>query len=369
MLRLLVLLLSTFTFLSGCYPDKDKRYKKNEPVLRSLSNSESNSTSVQKREPPDYEKIKASLILPPDTTDYYYDYDFDTMYRQHYVSMMFLQKDKEIEANRIKYKGYGIPDSAKIIEVVDLAKAGVKDRRIAYWMTDVSATIHMDDDYSCPTVTTGMGYYSGKIRFSLLDTKLKRIINTIEVQGYQIFKGHEGFFELPFSIRNPDITDELAGLKYHATGGTDSTDGKAVILYLDDYNGDGDKLEFALYDQMSCMLASSILYGYSKKQDKVVNYLTQYQVYETIYDNEQPMHDTSYNKTDTWVGHNYVYKADKNGNIVYTIDYRGRGGELVYDSVHYNSEKECFEGVLDMRHRADDNTTHIPYFAPPQRLK
>lgn len=316
---------------------------------------------------PNYEQVKDALLHPFTV--------YDSSNTDYYITKFFWQRDKEIERNKVLYKNYGLPADAKIIETQDLHLAGVSNRVVLLWMTDVS--VHIEDEmYVCPTVTTGLGYYSGRVHFSLVNTKDQKVINTITlfteskwVAGDNTSSGidYSAFYTIPFSILNPKFADELAGLKYHAIGGTDSTDGIAQVLYLEDYNGDGNKLEFALYQQENCMYCSSILFGYSKKLDRLINYPVHYTILETLERDDLSFYDTIYNDTQRWVGHSFIFKANLNGDIAYIMDYRGRGGSMVRDSIHYNATKECFEGVLDMRQLPEDSATPIPWYTTPYK--
>jgi hypothetical protein len=43
-------------------------------------------------------------------------------------------------------------------------------------------------------------------------------------------------------------------------------------MCLRDHNGDGDALEFALFDAPACMGLETTLVGYSRARDKVIQY-------------------------------------------------------------------------------------------------
>ena len=47
---------------------------------------------------------------------------------------------------------------------------------------------------------------------------------------------------------------------------------KPTILNFQDFNGDGDATEFVLYDAPLCMGLQTTLVGYSRRQDRVIQY-------------------------------------------------------------------------------------------------
>jgi hypothetical protein len=184
-----------------------------------------------------------------------------------------------------------------------------------------------DETYTCPDNSRG-SYYSGPLRTSLVDAKTGTIINTVIVtKDYE--EGADSF-DIPYAIRR--------GYHYQVPRTTKSgVEVKPVIMRLQDYNGDGDALEFALFDAVACMGLQTSLIGYSKSQDKVLAYPISV---ETIAGNK---HSTSITK---WADYLFSNKPTRPGHWKFEIDYRGRGGSLDQWEVRYVPAKEHFEARL-----------------------
>lgn len=283
---------------------------------------------------------------------------------------IFLKRWAEVKRNEKWVNACGLTETARIIEFQTLI--GYPHRALILWMYIPRVHVEQDEFYTCPEVTTGKGYFVGITKVSLLDTKEKRIINTVDVLNGDDWESNDTIhrqlcIEVPFSILNPAVARELAGLKYHATGGTDTTEGTAHILYLDDYNGDGKKLEFALYNQEGCLGCSSTLFGYSPNQDKVINYDIRLQVSDFNAHKGIPDTDTTYERLSKWIDHAFCFRFNAKGELNYSMDYRGRGGNWDRYQLKYNKEAECFSGILDTRPQKGDDSVHLSWFTVPER--
>ena len=151
--------------------------------------------------------------------------------------------------------------SALIIEKQPLKGIG-KSRELVLWMC--GAEKHESDfepeAYSCPDQTTGH-FYRGRTHVSLVDLNGGRVINTVPVLTSW---SDSGTFDVPYKI---------ARFFYHVGGPLDKNgEGKPRIMWLRDYNGDGESLEFALFDANNCTIVETTLFGYSKLQDRVLQY-------------------------------------------------------------------------------------------------
>ena len=71
-------------------------------------------------------------------------------------------------------------------------------------------------------------------------------------------------FDIPYRIES--------GRYYHVAGVPQGKEGKPTIMWLKDYNGDGQAWEFALFDAIACMGLPTTLIGYSEAQDRVIQY-------------------------------------------------------------------------------------------------
>jgi hypothetical protein len=216
--------------------------------------------------------------------------------------------------------GTDLPRGAQIIET----QAINAQRNLILWMPNPKKNPRdgMGEIYTCPEYTRG-NYYSGKTRVSLIDAQTKKIINTIEVANPNSGTDEDSF-DIPYLIE-----------RHYYEVPTISSDkqGKPKILALRDFNGDGKKYEFAFYDALACMGLSTALFGYSEKQDKVIQY---------------PVELKSSGKTEKmfWVDYFFSKKSLRKGFWKYEIDYRGRGGSLDKYEIYYDAKTESFRGTL-----------------------
>jgi hypothetical protein len=108
---------------------------------------------------------------------------------------------------------------------------------------------------SCPGSTRGC-YFSGPTRLSLVDPVARRLINTVAVSDP--WNGADSL-DLPRKLFSPG--------PYHRT-----RSGQPILLWLHDYNGDGRRAEFALFDALSCSDLFTALFGYDEDRDRLVWY-------------------------------------------------------------------------------------------------
>jgi len=164
----------------------------------------------------------------------------------------------------------GLPSEAKIVEVRPLPKTVAPNRALVLWMVKPQGfPRHLEqgdadtepDEYTCPDETRGW-FYRGPTRVSLVDTSTDAIINTVEIK-VALVKGWQDDFDIPYRIR-PTY--------YRVDPPLRAGEGTPVILDLRDYNGDGEALEFAVFDAQSCSVVQTQLIGYSRRQDRVIQY-------------------------------------------------------------------------------------------------
>ena len=220
----------------------------------------------------------------------------------------------------------GLPKAAVIIES---RKLPVSNRTLVLWMLSPKknpTSYAMGDTYSCPDYTRG-SHYSGATRVSLLNPVTNRIINTIKISGPYEEGGDS--FDLPYAIR--------AGFYYRVVPRPRDGEAKPTIMWLQDYNGDGKALEFALFDAEACMGLQTTLIGYSEKQDRVIQYPVSLEIVEG---------SKRSNTVSPWADYLFSKKPLSPGYWKYEIDYRGRAGSLDKWEVRYKPAKELFEGKL-----------------------
>jgi hypothetical protein len=267
-------------------------------------------------------------------------------YLQNESFYVFQKVKQDIIARKPLAKNLGLSSQALIVEQQTLQS--YPNRAFILWVDSGRVGFESDELYTCPQVTTGTGYFQGRVRVSLIDTKNQKIINTIPIYSDAWGVSSRDCFIVPFCIANPKYKFEIGQLKYHAIGGDSIKDGRAKVLYLDDYNSDGKKLEFALYEQMGCITCSSTLFGYNEKADSLINYTIVLE--KTELDSAQ---NQSYTTESTWVSQMFTLKPKK-GIYDFALDYRGRGGNLCYYNVAFSKENNRFEGTLKFTAQEND---------------
>src|SRR5262249_13576247 len=161
--------------------------------------------------------------------------------------------------------------------------------------------------YTCMGQTRG-SYYSGPARVSLLNTKTRTVINTIEIEDYE----GQDTLDIPYAIRK--------GFFYRVEGNApENEEVKPNIMWLKDDNGDGKALEFALFQKDACLAVETTLIGYSERRDRVIQYLI-YVVFEGSYGRST--------RRLRWCPSLFFREPTSPGHWKYEIDYRGRLGSL-----------------------------------------
>src|SRR5918912_2803259 len=161
---------------------------------------------------------------------------------------------------RLSGQNYRLPAGAVVIETQPLKSGAHANRALLLWMLRPGRHPRdaPDDVYSCPEETRG-SYYSGPTRVSLVDTQSRQIINTLKISDEHFEE--EDYFDVPYQIHDGH---------YHVAGVREGEQGKPVGMWLRDYNGDGQALEFAPFDALACMGLSTTLIGYSEARDRVI---------------------------------------------------------------------------------------------------
>lgn len=227
---------------------------------------------------------------------------------------------------QVRRAPYGLPVGALVVEERALALKDGKQRSLVLWMLRPKKYPRTEDVefYTCPEETRG-SFYRGPVRVSLVDTAARRVVNTLKV----LLDG-EDEFDLPYRIH--------AGGYYHVEGVTGAREGRPTIVWLRDINGDGRAEEFALYDAEACMGLGTALFGYSEKQDRVIQYPLSLAVTDSKGQKSTELLD--------WADYLFAKAPMSPGRWKYEIDYRGRGGSLDSYDVRYNPAAERFEGTL-----------------------
>jgi hypothetical protein len=227
---------------------------------------------------------------------------------------------------------YRLPAGARVIETRVIPSKAHMNRALVMWMINPKRNPRdtPDEPYTCPEETRGH-HWSGPLRVSLVDTRTRRVINTLQI--IPDYSDDEDSFDIPYKIHNGYYT--VPGLR------RGQKEGVPVIMLLKDYNGDGRAQEFALFDALACMGLPTTLIGYSESKDRVIQYPVNV---------EYSQGTSRWRKTLYWADYFYGQKALRPGYWKYEIDYRGRGGSLDKWEIRYNRRLEAFEGRL----------THVP---------
>lgn len=222
---------------------------------------------------------------------------------------------------------YGLPAGALVVEERALELGEGKKRALVLWMLRPKRYPRDPAEfYTCPEETRG-SFYRGPARVSLVDTAAGRVVNTLKV--VQEYSHGEDEFDLPFRIK--------AGGYYHVPGVAEGREGRPAIMHLRDFNGDGRAAEFALFDALACMGLETALFGYSERQDRVIQYPVQL---------ESAFKGKTTTEMLNWVDYLFSKEPAARGRWQYEVDYTGRGGSLDSYEVRYNSRDERFEGTV-----------------------
>jgi len=159
---------------------------------------------------------------------------------------------------------------------------------------------------------------------SLIDTNDNHVINTIRIRSsWQ----NEQSFDVPYKI---------ARFFYRVDGPlNDNGEGRPKILWLKDYNGDGDALEFALFSADNCTIVETTLFGYSKSQDRVIQYPIHLVQHEGARTTE---------RNSPWLDHLFLEKPISPGHWKWQYQYHVGG--LTHFEVKYDRAKEMFDGEI-----------------------
>jgi hypothetical protein len=227
---------------------------------------------------------------------------------------------------------YGLPAGALVVEEHALQLKDGRKRSLVLWMLRPKRNPRETpgEPYTCPEETRG-SYYRGPARVSLVDTEAGRVVNTLKIIEEDADGADE--VDIPYRIHS--------GGYYYVEGVAEGREGRPTILRLKDFNGDGRAHEFALFDAEACMGLETALFGYSEKQDRVI----QYPVSLTVTDGRGKKTTEVLN----WMDYLFAKEQTAPGRWKYQIDYRGRGGSLDSYEVHYDPAAERFEGTADFQ--------------------
>lgn len=261
---------------------------------------------------------------------------------------IYISKMQEIKKNAALIPLYHFPPQARIVEYVKISSA--KNRMMVLWMKDCRTHIDLYNEYTCPEYSRGKAYFEGEVWLSLVDTEKRIIINSVRIQrndtyvktdttGYKISYTLYAGLDLPVSIVGSVPADSYASGKYYTNGGSNDKEGKALIMYLQDYNKDGRIDEFSLHENDGCMITSATILGYSTIQDRVIQYEVIYEHHELTSKNA----DTTYTEHSTWLhGLAFVNARGLHYPFESIPGYNGSREGMSLFTTDYNKEKEMF---------------------------
>jgi hypothetical protein len=183
-----------------------------------------------------------------------------------------------------------------------------------------------EEMYTCPEETRG-SFYRGPARLSLVEAATGRVLNTLKV--VQEYADGSDEFDIPYRIH--------AGSHYHVPGAPEGREGRPALLHLRDFNGDGRALEFALFDALACMGLETALFGYSERQDRVIQYPVSLESVGAGGKTTEVLN---------WVDYLFSREQTGPGRWKFEVDYTGRGGTRDSYDVRYNEGAERFEGTV-----------------------
>jgi hypothetical protein len=163
-----------------------------------------------------------------------------------------------------------LPVGSMILETKVLPAPAKQQRALVLWMEHAEKHPRgleplpegeKPEAYTCPDETRG-SFYRGPTRASLINTAAYSVINTVEIK-VPLIRGWRDEFDIPYWIRPTH---------YRVDPPLRAGEGKPVILDLKDYNGDGQALEFGIFDAQSCAVVETQLVGYSVRQDRVIQF-------------------------------------------------------------------------------------------------
>jgi hypothetical protein len=174
-------------------------------------------------------------------------------------------------------------------------------------------------------------YFQGQVFLSLADTKTKTFLNTIELQDPAKYGTDDYDSKLPYRI-SPD--------PYRVKGELKEGEGTPEFLHLEDYNGDGQPLEVALFNAKDCVETQATILGYSAKQDKAIRY-------RFILEKDEAMGGGYLNLF--WIANLISRKSDEPGHWKYEIDRRATDGFVEVIDLRYEPAQEIFRGKVSRK--------------------
>jgi len=227
-----------------------------------------------------------------------------------------------------------LSSSDVVVETRNVPAAVHPNRVLVLWMSEPSkhdrGPLSPEKPYTCQEHSLG-SYYQGRLYLSLADTQTKTFLNTIELQDPAKYGTDEYDSRLPYRIA-PD--------PYRVSGELKDGEGKPEFLHLEDYNGDGQSLEVALFNAKDCAETQATILGYSAKRDRAVRY-------RFILEKNESMGGGYLNLF--WIGNLIPQKPDEPQHWKYEIDRRASDGFIEVIELRYDPAEEIFRGKVSRK--------------------
>jgi hypothetical protein len=236
------------------------------------------------------------------------------------------------QINEFEKNAYGFGKNDLIIDTTVINGKNNKNRGLVLFMKEYkyfSSNAEKGNNYTCPEISRG-NYSSGKAFLSLINITSKTIMQTIKIPGIKYEKSdgkiEEGNVELPIKIRPGNLYPTEHFHSYFI-------DETPIILNLIDFDGDGKRNEFVIFDAVDCMEIETLLAGYNQDEDKICIYPIHLKVNKK-------------NGIGYWLDRFYIQKSTKRNEWNYTLDYRARGGCQETYLIKYLPKQHEFYGEL-----------------------
>lgn len=213
---------------------------------------------------------------------------------------------------------FQLPRGAFVLDMRQVPRRVHESRALLLWM--LAPSIEPPNPMDGGLCTEGC--FVGPTRMSLVDTKKRLVINTVEIRRWN---GYEMFL-VPYEV----------ALGYG---------GDARPTFLRDCNGDAKALEIPLFDWATSVDLMTSFVGYSESRDAVIRYPVELEIKEGR--GRQVV-------TQYWTEGLECGPDRKSRRWKYTWDTRGRNGCLDRYNISYQPESELFKGSLARQCEEED---------------
>jgi hypothetical protein len=219
-----------------------------------------------------------------------------------------------------------LPAGAAAVETARLNLKSGQPRVLVLWMSSRTRVARAGEFSYCGDYVYG-DHWSGPARLSLVDSRKKSLINTIEINSDRHAPDNSGgIFRIPYFV---------SSVYYRVPRRNRKKEGVPRILHLRDMTGEGQRAQFVLFDYLACGIANTSVFGYSLKADRAV----QFEV-ETFAKRHRP-------ELTAWVPQVFLAKPVRPGAWRFTWE-AGHGDMFFnHEDVSFDRERQLFVRKLD----------------------